>query len=137
MFYWHVTVPLLEKLGLLSSGVLELLLATFVFLTMLAFAARPFYRPHLGYGSPPLAIWSGLLAFACIPLFIALAGKANLVIVCISHDKLNVLRRWIAYFNFGCSIVHTIPFFVASNRDGGYAGVKSEFYTKGVTVKMM
>lgn len=136
MFYWRVTVLPLNILGLPSGGVLALLLASFVFLTALVFAARPFYRPHLSYGSPPLAIRSGLLAFACIPLFIALAGEASLVamLTSISHEKLNVLHRWVAYFGFGLSIAHTIPFFVASYQ-GGYARVKLEVYAKGVAGK--
>lgn len=94
MFYWRVTVPPLDMLGPPSGGVLALLLASFVFLTALVFAARPFYRPHLGYGSPPSATRSELLAFACIPLFIALAGKVDLVamLTSINHEKLNVLQ---------------------------------------------
>ena len=137
VFYRRVTVPPLSMLGLPSGGVLALLLASFVFLTALVFAARPFYRPHLGYGSPPLAIRSGLLIFAYIPLFITSTSKANLVTMLkgISHEKLNVLHRWVAYFSFGLSIAHTIPIFVASYQDRGYARVKSEFYAKGVVGK--
>lgn len=130
-------MPPLDMLGLLSGGVLALLLASFVFLTALVFAARPFYRPHLGYGSPPLAIRSGLLAFACIPLFIALTGKMDLVTMLtgISYEKLDVLHQWAACFGFGLSIAHTIPFLVASYQDEGYARVKSDFYAKGVAGK--
>jgi Ferric reductase like transmembrane component len=137
VFYRRVTMPPLDMLGLPSGGVLALLLASFVFLTALVFAARPFYRPHLGYGSPPLAIRSGLLAFACIPLFIALTGKVDLVTMLtgISHEKLDVLHQWVACFGFGLSIAHMIPFLVASYQDEGYARVKSEFYAKGVAGK--
>ena len=136
-FYRRVTMPPLGMLSLPSGGVLALLLASFVFLTALVFAARPFYRLHLGYGSPPLAIRSGLLAFACIPLFIALTGKVDLVTMLtgISYEKLDVLHQWVACFGFGPNIAHTIPFLVASCQDGGYARAKSELYAKGVAGK--
>jgi Ferric reductase like transmembrane component len=137
VFYRRVTVPPLNILGLPSGGVLALLLASFVYLTALVFAARPFYRPHLSYGSPPLAIRSGLLAFVCIPLFIALTGKVDLVIMLtdISYEKLDVLHQWVACFGFGLSIAHTILSLVASYQDGGYVRVKLEFYAKGVAGK--
>ena len=111
VFYRRVTMPPLGMLGLPSGGVLALLLASFVFLTALVFAARPFYRLHLGYGSPPLAIRSGLLAFACIQLFIALTGKVDLVTMLtgISYEKLDVLHQWVACFGFGPNIAHQFP----------------------------
>jgi hypothetical protein len=69
----------LRMLELPSMGVLALLLLTVVFLAGLVFAARPYYRQHDAYGSPPIAIRSGLMAYACTPIMIALAGKANII----------------------------------------------------------
>lgn len=116
-----------------NIGTLSFLLLTLLFLIGLTFAARPYYRPHLGYGSPPIAIRSGLMAFACTPILVALSGKANLITLFtgISHERLNVLHRWVAWMSFGLSLIHSIPYFIASYRDfgnGGFARVKSEFY---------
>ncbi|KAF2403452.1 hypothetical protein EJ06DRAFT_571662 [Trichodelitschia bisporula] len=74
------------------------------------------------------------MAFACIPILVALSGKANIITLLtgVSHERLNVLHRWVAWMSFGLSLVHTIPFFYASiydEGDGGDQRVKSEFYT--------
>ena len=100
-------------------GVLTLLLLTVVFFAILTFAARPYYRHHEAYGSPPIAIRTGALAFACTPILIALGGKANVITLLtgISHEKLNVLHRWIGYIILVLSLVHTIPFFYQPLHD--------------------
>jgi Ferric reductase like transmembrane component len=100
----------LDMLGLPSCGMLAFLLTTVLFLVVLMFA---YYREHLGYGSPPLAIRSGLMAFAYTPILIALAGKANIVTLLtgVSHEKLNVVHQWTAWMSFGFALAHTIPFF--------------------------
>jgi predicted ferric reductase len=67
---------------------------------------------------------------------IALAGKANIITILTgySHEKLNVFHRWTAWITFVLSLIHTIPFFVASLRMGqargesGYKSVVDEFY---------
>jgi hypothetical protein len=116
-----------------SVGTLSFLLVTLIFLFGLTFSARPYYRDHLGYGSPPIAIRTGLMAFACVPVLVALSGKVNIITLFtgISHERLNVIHRWVAWMSFGLSLIHAIPFFVASHSDfgnGGMARVKSEFY---------
>jgi predicted ferric reductase len=116
-----------------NIGTLSFLLVTLIFLIGLTFSARPYYRQHLGFGSPPIAIKSGLMAFACVPILVALSGKANIVTLFtgISHERLNVVHRWVACMSFGLSLIHAIPYFVASYRDfgnGGMTRVKSEFY---------
>jgi hypothetical protein len=116
-----------------NVGTLSFLLITLIFLIGLTFAARPYYREHLGYGSPPIAIRTGLMAFACVPVLVALGGKANIVTLFtgISHEKLNVIHRWVAWMSFGLSLIHSIPFFIASVQDEGNGGtnrLKSEFY---------
>jgi len=123
----------LRILGSTSVGMLAFLMMGIVVVLALALAVRPYYREHLGYGSPPLAIRTGLMAFACVPVLVALSGKANVItfLTGISHEKLNVVHRWVAWVSFGLSLAHTIPFFVASYQDWGYGGyerVKDEFY---------
>lgn len=128
--YRRFTVRPVSWLALPAWGMLSFLVLTMVFLIALVFAERPYYRPHFGYGSPPIAIRTGLMAFACTPILIALAGKANFVTLLtgISHEKLNVVHRWVAWMTFALSLVHTIPFFIASVREGGAERVRSEFY---------
>jgi predicted ferric reductase len=99
-------------------------------MTAITFGIRPYYRTHYGYGSPPLAIRSGFTAFACIPILVALAGKVNIVTILtgISHEKLNVVHRWVAWISFALAWVHTIPFFWISYTDGGYENGKVQFF---------
>lgn len=122
------------------GGTLMFLILTLVFLIALIFSERPYYREQLGYGSPPIAIRSGLMAFACVPIIVALSGKANIISILtgIGHERLNVLHRWIAWMSFGLSLVHTIPVFLAAVRDpgnGGFQRVKSEFYASYMGLK--
>jgi len=115
------------------AGLLVFLVVTIGFLAALVFAEKPYYRPQFGFGSPPIAIRTGLMAYACVPILVALAGKANIVTLLtgISHERLNVVHQWVAWMSFALSLIHTIPFFVASVQepgDGGFQKVKSEFY---------
>ena len=123
-----------DMLELPSLGVLVLLLTTVLYLSLLTFVARPYYRVHEGYGSPPIAIRSGLMAFACTPILIALAGKANMVTLLtgVSHEKLNVIHRWTGWITLVLSLIHTIPFIVAPLRDRGYTTLHQEFYGYGL-----
>ena len=136
VFYRRVTIWPLTLLGLPSAGVLTVLMTSIIVVTGMTFAARPYYREQFGFGSPPIAIRTGVMAYACVPLLVALAGKANIVtmVTGFSHEKLNVFHQWVAWVSFVLSWIHTIPFFVASLRMGwargqsGYAAVVSEFY---------
>ena len=122
-----------DRLGLPSGGLLALLMISLLFLCILTFAVRPYYRAHRGYGSPPLAIRTGLMAAACTPLLVALSGKVNFITLLtgIGHERLNVLHRWVSYMCLGLSIAHTVPFLVAPLRDGGYAALHRQFYEPG------
>jgi Ferric reductase like transmembrane component len=117
-----------------SFGLLALLLVTVIFLSILTFTARPYYRAHEGYGSPPIAIRTGLMAFACTPFLIALAGKANLITLLtgVSHERLNVVHQWVGWMTLVLSLVHTIPFIVVPIRDRGYTSLTQEFYGYGL-----
>ena len=122
-----------NRLSLPSLGVAALLLLSVFFITVITFAARPYYRGHRGYGSPPLAVRTGLMAAACTPLLVVLSGKANLVTLLtgISHERLNVFHRWVGWILLALSITHTIPFIVAPLRDGGLAALHAQYYKKG------
>ena len=122
-----------DRLGLPSFGMLAFLLLGVLFLLVLTFAVRPYYRQHRGYGSPPLAIRTGLMAASLTPLLIALSGKANLVTLLTGwvHEKLNVIHRWVGWSVLGLSVAHTIPFIVAPLHDVGYPALHKQFYAPG------
>ena len=89
-------------------------------------------RQHRGYGSPPLAVRTGLMAAAGTPLVVALAGKANFIsaLTGIGHERLNVVHRWVGGMILGLSVVHTIPFIVAPLKDGGREALRKQYYKK-------
>ncbi|KAL6722370.1 hypothetical protein ACLMJK_001477 [Lecanora helva] len=118
------------SLGLPSVGMLIFLLVGVGVVASMSFAIQPYYRLHRGYGSPPLAVRTGLMAASLTPLLIALGGKVNLVtmVTGIGYEKLNVIHRWVGWIIFGLSVTHTIPFFVAPLWDGGYAALHHQFY---------
>ncbi|PVH82906.1 hypothetical protein DL98DRAFT_652887 [Cadophora sp. DSE1049] len=128
--YSHISGSLPRSLGLPLNGTLILLLALIIFVTTLTFGVRPYYREHYGYGSPPLAIQTGFMSLACVPVLIALAGKANIITLLtgISHEKLNIVHRFVAWVSFSLAWCHTIPFFWISYTDGGYENVKIRFF---------
>ncbi|KZF19808.1 hypothetical protein L228DRAFT_223655 [Xylona heveae TC161] len=122
-----------DSLGLPSVGIFLFVAFTCLYLLLLTFVQRPYYRLHRGFGSPPLAVRTGLMAIALTPIIVALAGKVNLVsmLTGISHEKLNVLHRYTSYMCLFLSIVHTVPFIVAPIRDGGAEALRKQFYKKG------
>ena len=117
----------------MSFGVAAFIGLAVLFVTIMTFAQRSYYRLHRGFGSPPLAVRTGLMAVALTPIIVALSGKYNLVtlITGISHERLNVFHRYAGYMCLGLSVVHTIPFIVAPLKDGGYAGLHTQFYQPG------
>lgn len=131
--YRRLTGPLSDGLGLPSMGMLIFLVVSVAVLFAMAFAIRPYYRERQGYGSPPLAIRTGLMAASLTPLLIALGGKVNLISLMtgIGYEKLNVIHRWVGWSIFGLSVAHTVPFIVAPLRDGGYAQLHENFYQEG------
>ncbi|KAF2238176.1 hypothetical protein EV356DRAFT_440975 [Viridothelium virens] len=101
-------------------------------LTIMTFAVPPYYRARRGFGSPPLAVRTGLVSAALIPLLIALAGKVNLIslVTGYGHEKLNVMHRYVAWMMFILSTVHTIPFFWQEGHEGS-SYIKAKFYAAG------
>lgn len=84
------------------------------FIALYCFLPQPLYWASIRYGSPPLAIRSGMIAVAMTPWIVATATKANLLslITGIAPDRLNVFHRWAGYLCLFMSLVHMVPFFV-------------------------
>ena len=118
------------EIGFPSLGVVVIMFAAFVFVTLYCFIPQPLYYSSISYGSPPLAIRAGMLAVAMMPWIIALSMKANVVTMLtgIGHERLNVLHRWGAYLCLFLSLVHTIPFYITPVWDkNGLAVYKAYF----------
>ncbi|CAI6334207.1 unnamed protein product [Periconia digitata] len=96
-------------------GVLLLGLAGTVFFFCMDLVPQPYYWSDSIYGgSPPLATRSGWMSLACMPFLFATASKTNWITLLtgISHEKLQVFHRWIAYAFFVLALIHTFPFIV-------------------------
>lgn len=104
-----------------SIGVCLLVFAALAFTLLYSFVPQPLYWASIQFGSPPLAIRSGMIAVALMPWIVGLSMKANLISVLtgIGHERLNVLHRWLAYIFLVLSIIHTVPFYVTPVWDGG------------------
>lgn len=91
---------------------------------------QPLFWDSIAYGSPPLAVRSGMLAVALLPWIVALSMKANFItmITGIGHERLNVLHRWAAYICLILSIIHTVPFYVTPVWDKGARRVFEDFF---------
>ena len=111
--------------------------AGLVFSVLYCFIPQPLYFQSMAFGSPPLAIRSGMMAVALMPWIIATSMKANIVSIMtgIGHERLNVLHRWGAYLCLFLSLLHTIPFYVQKLQDPvGYAIWRSYFNTNGIYI---
>ncbi|XXH04248.1 Trihydroxynaphthalene reductase [Hypoxylon texense] len=131
--YRHFKGRVADYLGPPSIGSLAFIAITSLFLLLLTFLVHPYYRDRRGFGSPPLAVRTGLMSQACTPIIVALAGKVNFITMLtgISHEKLNVFHRWVSYMCLFLAIVHTVPFIVAPLRDGGPAALHKQYYKVG------
>jgi hypothetical protein len=123
-----------RRIGIgMSVGVAGLIFLSVLFATIATFVQRPYYRLLRSFGSPPLAVRTGLMAVALTPLIVALSGKYNVItlVTGISHERLNVLHRYAAYICLGLSVVHTIPFIVQPLKEGGFKALHAQFYSPG------
>jgi hypothetical protein len=120
-----------RRIGIgMSLGMAGLIFLGVLFATVTTFVQRPYYRAQFGFGSPPLGVRTGLMAVALTPVIVALSGKYNVItlVTGISHERLNVLHRYVAYICLGLSIVHTVPFIVQPLQEGGFKGLHDLFY---------
>ncbi|KAF2641379.1 hypothetical protein P280DRAFT_517583 [Massarina eburnea CBS 473.64] len=124
---WQKTIAIVRYLGYRGfhvkalgwnsapAGVLLLGLAGLVFFFCMDLAPQPYYWADSVFGgSPPLATRSGWMALACMPFVFATASKTNWITLLtgVSHERLQVFHRWIAYAFFVLALLHTFPFIV-------------------------
>ncbi|SMQ49596.1 unnamed protein product [Zymoseptoria tritici ST99CH_3D7] len=103
-----------------TPGAILIVVAALAFVILYSFLPQPLFYQSMQFGSPPLAIRSGMLAVALMPWIVSLSMKANFITLLtgIGHERLNVLHRWLAYLCMILSIIHTVPFYVTSDREG-------------------
>jgi hypothetical protein len=115
-----------------SLGVCMIVAAAFTLGVLYSCLPQPLFWESIAYGSPPIAIRSGMLAVALVPWIIGLSMKANLItmVTGIGHERLNVLHRWGAYLCLALSIIHTVPFYVTPVWEKGARHVFDSFFAQ-------
>jgi predicted ferric reductase len=117
-----IVFPSLSTIVIAISALLVGILYTFL--------PQPLFWDSIAYGSPPIAVRSGMMAVALLPWIVALSMKANFItmITGIGHERLNVLHRWAAYICLILSIIHTVPFYVTPIWDKGAHRIFEDFF---------
>ncbi|KAK4682822.1 hypothetical protein QC764_119550 [Podospora pseudoanserina] len=105
-----------------SLAVLSCAFIALAFVTVYCFLQQPLYWQSIRFGSPPVAVRSGMIAVAMTPWIIATSTKANIItlITGIGPERLNVFHRWLSYLCLFLSLIHMIPFYIQPVwEDGG------------------
>ncbi|KAF2116532.1 metalloreductase-like protein transmembrane component [Lophiotrema nucula] len=115
-----------------SLSVSIIVIAAFLVGILYSTIPQPLFWASIAYGSPPLAVRSGMLAVALVPWIVALSMKANLIslITGIGHERLNVLHRWGAYLCLVLSVIHTVPFYITPVWEKGARHVFESFFSQ-------
>lgn len=111
-----------HRLTFASLAVLSCTFIALAFITVYSFLQQPLFWQSIRFGSPPLAVRSGMIAVAMTPWIIATATKANVLtlITGIGPERLNVFHRWLSYLCLFMSLVHMVPFYIQPVwEDGG------------------
>jgi hypothetical protein len=113
-----------------SLSIIVIVMAAFLLGILYACVPQPLFWDSIAYGSPPLAVRSGMMAVALLPWIIALSSKANLItmVTGIGHERLNVLHRWAAYLCLVLSVLHTVPFYVTPIWEKGARHVFEQLF---------
>ena len=98
----------------LSLPVIALIILALALGICYSFVPQPLFWRSMRFGSPPLAIRSGMIAIAMLPWIIALSTTRNFItmVTGLGHERLNVLHRWAAYIFLILSVLHTLPFYL-------------------------
>ncbi|KAK7415227.1 hypothetical protein QQX98_006075 [Neonectria punicea] len=127
-FTWGRYRLTFSSLAVITCGFIAL-----AFVTLYCFLQQPLYWQSIQYGSPPLAIRSGMIAVALTPWIVATSMKANLlsILIGIGPDRLNVFHRWAGYLCLFLSLIHTIPFYIQPVWDDGGMAVFQRLFPGG------
>ncbi|CEJ86408.1 Putative Ferric/cupric reductase transmembrane component 7 [[Torrubiella] hemipterigena] len=115
---------------------LAVLMSVFIaaaFVTLFCFLQQPLYWQSIRFGSPPIAIRSGMIALAMTPWIIATSMKANImtVLIGIGPERLNVFHRWLGYLCLFMSLVHMVPFYIQPVWEDGGMTVFNKVFPDG------
>lgn len=115
-----------------SLGIIIIVAAAFIFTILYCFLPQPLFWGSIAYGSPPLAVRSGMMAVALMPWIVGLSMKANIItlITGIGHERLNVLHRWAAYLCLVLSVIHTVPFYITPIWEKGARATFEAMFTR-------
>lgn len=121
------------RLTFSSLAVLACAFAAVIFVTLYCFLQQPLYWQSIRFGSPPLAIRSGMIAVAMTPWIIATSMKANVLtlLIGIGPERLNVLHRWLGYLCVFLSLVHMAPFYIQPVWEDGGTAVFGHLFPPG------
>ena len=122
-----------HRLTFSSLAVLTCVFIAVAFVTLYCFLQQPLYWQSIQFGSPPLAIRSGMIAVALTPWIIATSMKANImtILIGIGPERLNVFHRWLGYLCLFLSLVHTVPFYIQPVWDDGGMDVFQRLFDGG------
>ncbi|KAH9888601.1 ferric reductase like transmembrane component [Xylariomycetidae sp. FL2044] len=116
-----------------SLAVLAIGFIALAFVALYTFLKQPLYWESIQYGSPPVAVRSGMIAVAMTPWIVATSMKANLLtlITGIGPERLNVFHRWAGYLCLFLSLVHAVPFYIQPVWDDGGMDVFESLFPEG------
>jgi predicted ferric reductase len=122
-----------HRLTFSSLAVLACAFLATAFVTLYSFLQQPLYWESIQFGSPPVAIRSGMIAVALIPWIVATSSKANILtlLIGIGPERLNVFHRWLGYLCLFMSLVHTVPFYIQPVWDDGGMEVFQRLFPGG------
>ncbi|KAG6014712.1 hypothetical protein E4U54_004961 [Claviceps lovelessii] len=125
---WNKSRFTFSSLAVLACGFIAL-----VFVILYCFLQQPLYWESIAFGSPPVAIRSGMLALAMTPWIVVTSMKANILtmIIGIGPERLNVFHRWLGYICLFLSLVHMIPFYVQPVWEDGGMTVFNQMFPDG------
>ncbi|KAF7559619.1 hypothetical protein G7046_g4550 [Stylonectria norvegica] len=122
-----------HRLTFSSLAVLACGFCALAFVVLYCFLQQPLYWQSIQFGSPPLAVRSGMMAVALTPWIVATSMKANVLsmLIGIGPERLNVFHRWAGYLCLFLSLVHTIPFYIQPVWDDGGMQVFQRLFPGG------
>ncbi|PWN53754.1 hypothetical protein IE53DRAFT_309678 [Violaceomyces palustris] len=104
--------------------------------TIWAFVVQPYYRSDRSFGSPPLALRTGMMAVGLMPFVYVLGSKVNFISVVTgaSHERLQVWHQWTSRFMLFLATIHTIPFIRQPLVEGGVSALREYYFSDFINI---